>query len=70
MWVGDFLLKIIKIVREFRVSVERVVADTTMFETILGAIFIIGLFVFTVYGLPKLGFRVRGKRFDKTAHFK
>lgn len=33
-----------------------------MFETILGAIFIIGLFVFTVYGLPKLGFRIRGKR--------
>lgn len=36
-----------------------------MFETILGAIFIIGLFVFTVYGLPKIGYRVIGKRFTK-----
>jgi len=36
-----------------------------MFETILGAIFILGLFLFTVYGLPKMGYRIRGKRFTK-----
>ena len=34
-----------------------------MIETILGAIFIIGLFLFTIYGLPKMGYKVRGKRF-------
>lgn len=34
-----------------------------MFETILGAIFILGLFLFTAYGLPKMGYKVKGKRF-------
>lgn len=36
-----------------------------MFETILGAIFILGLFLFTAYGLPKMGYRIRGKRLIK-----
>ena len=34
-----------------------------MLETILGAIFILGLFLFTVYRLPKMGYKVKGKRF-------
>ena len=34
-----------------------------MFETILGAIFIFGLFLFTAYGLPKMGYKMKGKRF-------
>lgn len=33
-----------------------------MFETILGGIFIISLFLFTAYGLPKMGYRIGGKR--------
>lgn len=36
-----------------------------MFEIILGAIFILGLFLFTVYGLPKLGYKIHKKRFIK-----
>ncbi len=34
-------------------------------QIVLGGIFIIGLFLFTVYGLPKLGFKIRGKRISK-----
>lgn len=34
-----------------------------MLEIILGGIGILVLFLFTVYGLPKLGWRVRGRRF-------
>lgn len=33
-----------------------------MVETIIGAIFILSLFLFTAYGLPKLGYKIRGKR--------
>ena len=46
----------------------------SMFETILGAIFILGLFLFTAYGLPKMGYRIRGKRiyrdFETVKHVK
>ena len=35
----------------------------SMFETILGAIFILGLFLFTAYGLPKMGYRIRGREY-------
>jgi len=36
-----------------------------MIETILGGIVVLALFLFTVYGLPKFGYRMRGKRISK-----
>lgn len=34
-----------------------------MFETILGGILVLALFLFTVYVLPKWGYNLSGKRF-------